>query len=363
MEEIEIKLERIRALLDKHHLDGLLLKKVSSFAWATCGAASFVNTASTDGAASLLITRTSQYVLTDNIESTRIKGEEMLEDQGWKIITRQWYGNPADLASLAGGNQIGCDGPIPDGVDLSGEISRMRALLISEENLRFRTLGRLCAETMNTAARLITPGMSEYQIAALIAGGALSREVQPIVNLIATDDRIFSYRHPLPTSKRLEKYGMLVMCGRHKGLVCSITRLVYFGRLPEELLRKSHAVARVDAEMILQTRPGKSLGDIIETARNVYSQTGFADEWMDHHQGGPAGYEPREYLAVPGSDDLISIGQVYAWNPSIRGTKSEDTILVGDDENEIITEIPDWPMIPIEYDGKKLMRPAILEIT
>ncbi len=84
---------------------------------------------------------------------------------------------------------------------------------------------------------------------------------------------------------------------------------------------------------------------------------------MDHHQGGPAGYEPREYLAVPGSDELISTGQAYAWNPSIRGTKSEDTILVGEIENEIITQIPDWPMIPIEYDGQNIKRPAILEVT
>ncbi len=322
-----------------------------------------MNSASTDGAASLLITRTGRFVLTDNIESTRLKGEEKLEDQGWKIQIRQWHGNPANLASLAGGNRIGCDGPILDGLDLSVEISRMRTLLTPEEIHRFRTLGNLCAETMNSAIRLVTPGMSEYQIAALVAGGALSREVQPIVNLIATDDRIFSYRHPLPTSKRLEKYGMLVMCGRYKGLVCSITRLVYFGHLPEELLRKSHAVARVDAGMILQTRPGSSLGDVIETARNEYSQTGFADEWMDHHQGGPAGYEPREYLAVPGSEDMISTGQAYAWNPSIRGTKSEDTILVGENENEVITQIPDWPMISIEYVGQKIKRPAILEVT
>ncbi len=260
MVELETKLERIRSLLDKHRLDGLLLKRVSSFAWATCGAASFVNSASTDGAASLLITRTGRFVLTDNIEATRLKGEEMLEDQGWRFHIRQWHGNPADLASLAGGNRIGCDGPNLDGLDLSVEISRLRALLTPEERHRFRILGNLCAETMNSATRLVTPGMSEYQIAALVAGGALSREVQPIVNLVATDDRIFSHRHPLPTSKRLEKYGMLVMCGRYKGLVCSITRLVYFGRLPEELVRKSHAVARVDAGMILQYPPWKQPG-------------------------------------------------------------------------------------------------------
>ena len=62
-----------------------------------------------------------------------------------------------------------------------------------------------------------------------------------VVNLIATDERIFNFRHPLPTHKRLERYAMLVLCGRQRGLVCSITRLVHFGRLPDDLRRKAEA--------------------------------------------------------------------------------------------------------------------------
>jgi hypothetical protein len=94
----------------------------------------------------------------------------------------------------------------------------------------------------------------------------------------------------------------------------------------------------------------------------TYARVGFADEWRLHHQGGPAGYEPREYLATPDSAEVVAEGQVYAWNPSIAGTKSEDTILVGQDGNEVLTAIQGWPMLPVIVGGQELLRPAILEI-
>jgi antitoxin VapB len=118
------------------------------------------------------------------------------------------------------------------------------------------------------------------------------------------------------------------------------------------------ACAKVDAGFITSTRPGETLGSIFERAISVYANEGYPDEWKKHHQGGAAGYEPREYLGLPGSTDVVSAGQVYAWNPSITGYKSEDTILVGENGNEVLTEIPGWPVIDVEG----IKRPAILVI-
>ena len=94
----------------------------------------------------------------------------------------------------------------------------------------------------------------------------------------------------------------------------------------------------------------------------MYRETGFADEWQLHHQGGPAGYEPREFVGTPTVTDPVTVGQAYAWNPSITGAKSEDTFLVGPNGNEVITTIPGWPMLSIDIDGQTIPRPAILEI-
>jgi len=123
------------------------------------------------------------------------------------------------------------------------------------------------------------------------------------------------------------------------------------------------AVAQVDATFIAATRPGQMLGEIFHRATAAYAETGFPDEWHLHHQGGPAGYEPREYVATPRSTDVVSVGQAYAWNPSITGTKSEDTLLVGEEGNELLTAIEDWPTLPVAVNGRTFARPAILEIT
>ena len=68
-----------------------MLERAGSFAWATCGASSYINTASSNGLASVLITPTGRYILTTNIEAPRIGNEEGLAAQGWQVIATPWY--------------------------------------------------------------------------------------------------------------------------------------------------------------------------------------------------------------------------------------------------------------------------------
>lgn len=362
MNELESKLKRIQDLLDRHQLDALLLQRVSSFAWATGGASSYVNTASSLGAARLLFTPGKRYVITDNIEATRLEQEEHLAEEGWTFHVSPWHDTGDPVPGLTEKLRLGADAPHPGAVDLSADVSHLRANLSPTEGQRIRELGRLCAQAMNNAIRAVRPGQTEHEIAAQLAQEAESLGVQAIVNLIATDERIFAFRHPLPTDKALSHYAMLVLCGRLRGLVCSITRLVHFGRLPDNVRHKAQAVAQVDAVMIDATRPGQSLAQVLQAGITAYADAGYPDEWRLHHQGGPAGYEPREAVATPASTEIIAAGQAVAWNPSITGTKSEDTILVGEQGNEVLTEIGGWPMISAAVNGRTIQRPAILEV-
>jgi antitoxin VapB len=121
------------------------------------------------------------------------------------------------------------------------------------------------------------------------------------------------------------------------------------------------AVAKVDATFIASTQTGQSLGDVFKRGIKAYAEVGYPDEWQLHHQGGLAGYEPREILATACSEEIVSLGQVYAWNPSITGTKSEDTILVTDDGSEILTAMNDWPTTEVHINGQTILRPTVLE--
>ncbi len=343
------KIFLLRALLEQHHAKAILLRRVSSFAWATEGAASYVNTATTEGAASLVITREKAHLATNNIEAPRLREEERLEEQGWEFVISPWQTPLKGLNDLLAGKTVLSDVPFGAAKDVSAEIARLRARLSPEEGESFRALGRLCAEAISATAQTIAPGMTEYEIAAILGAEAQKRGVQPIVNLVATDER--PYRHPLPTAKKLERYALLVLSGRWRGLVCSVSRMVHFGKIPAELERKTRAAARVQAAFIAHSRPGKMLGELLHVGQAAYAEAGFPGEWQHHHQGGVTGYEPREYLATPGGTDVLAAGQALAWNPTVQGAKMEETVLLGETENEILTSTPLWPVESVELPG------------
>jgi antitoxin VapB len=362
MSEFEIKQERMLALLEQRGLDALLLQRVSSFAWATCGHPSYINTAASDGVASLLVAPGKKALFTNNIEAPRLEQEDRLVEQGWEIISKPWY-DPSDLVTqFTRGQKVGADTPLAGYHDLSTEIARLRSHLTAQEGERFRSLGGLCAKAMQQVMDSIRPGQTEQEIGARLAWECEQRGVQPIAIMVASDDRLLAFRHPLPTEKKLERYGMVILCGRKWGLVASVTRLVHFGLLPAEVRRKAEAVARIDAAFIANTYPGQTLATVFEKACQAYANEGYPLEWQRHHQGGPAGYEPREFVAVPGLTEPVVSGQAYAWNPSISGAKSEDTILIGEESFETLTAVQGWPILEVEYGGRLYQRPAILEI-
>ena len=54
---------------------------------------------------------------------------------------------------------------------------------------------------------------------------------------------------------------------------------------------------------------------------------------------------------------MIEDAQAFAWNPSVPGLKSEDTVLAGAALPEVLTVDPHWPT----EDVAGLRRPLLLE--
>lgn len=352
LEEVNLKHDKLRALLEEHKADALLLRRVRNIAWVTAGAdASIVN--DTDyGVYSILITADKRSVVTNNIEAPRIHAEDKLEDLGFETSETPWHAAGADMP----------ENLVMDEGDVELSLQQLRLVLTDSEKDRLRALGKDAAAALEEACRALQPRNSEHQIAAIIASAARKRGGVAIVNLVATDERIEQFRHPLPTAKRLDKYAMLVMCMRREGLITSTTRLVHLGAAPDEVKEKIHKVAAIDAAVIAATKPGRTLGDVFADLQSAYAAQGEADQWQFHHQGGSAGYTARERIATPGDPTPIVADQVFAWNPSIVGAKSEDTILLGADGFEIVTQASEkFPQIEIEVDGQKIMRPGLME--
>jgi antitoxin VapB len=205
-------------------------------------------------------------------------------------------------------------------------------------------------------------GQTEDDLAALAAHELRQRGLVPWVLLVAADERIRRHRHPLPAGRHVERYFMLVTCAERGGLIAACSRLAHFGKVPADLAARHRAVCTVDAALIAATRPGAGFGTIFAEAQAAYAAVGFADEWRNHHQGGSTGYLPREVKAAPGESTAALADQAFAWNPSIAGTKSEDTVLCRASGPELMTPPTDWPTVRAEWKGFTMERPAILEI-
>jgi len=359
--EIAEKQLRVVEFLDAGGYDALLLARTDSFAWFTCGGQSFVSLAAEGGVGAVLIERDRKILITNNVERGRLLQEE-LAGQGFGEDISPWVDDGLDksLDRLAEGRKVASDSPVPGAIPCPADIARLRWSLTPEEVARYRSLGKDVGAAIGEAALAAAPGMTEYEVAGMLAQHCWARGVQPIVVLIAADDRLLSYRHPIPTANTVRKALMLVVCGRRHGLIVSATRIVHFGPLPVELRRKHDAVVMVDVTLNGNTIPGRRIGDVFRLGVEAYAEQGFADEWKLHHQGGPTGYAAREYRATAATEDKVLPNQAFAWNPSITGTKSEDTIIATADGPEIISSSPGFPMIEVTAAGVTLARADVL---
>lgn len=355
-EEVAAKVERVRSYMRAAGLAGVLLSRQDNFAWLTAGKDNHVVAGSDVGVASLLVTRDARFVLTNRIEAARIADEEV-GGQGWEPRTFEWY-EPGALAAtvrdiLADG-RLAADTPFPGARPLDHAFDELRADLLPDEIARYRELGRIATEAMVHAGQSLHQGWTEHEIAADLARRVTANGARPGVVLIATDERIARYRHPIPTDKRLRDYAMLVLGASKWGLQVSITRFVSFHRLNDDLRRKWLDVSRIAAYFTLATQPGRPWGELFRGATELYETLGYPQEWKLHHQGGPTGYRGRDFTATFDSPGAVSAHQAAAWNPSITGTKSEDTILVSDAGHEFLTRHGQWPMLAVEHDGQRL---------
>ena len=369
-EEYDKKSTRIRAFLGSYGLHGILLWKRAAFAWITGGRDNRVVDGTETGFAGILTTPEGRWCLADAIEAPRMRQEE-LAGTGIEVVEFPWHDELAaarqvrallaDLGLDPGKVAADVARPALDFAPLPPEFERLRWQLTPAEVDRYREGGQRASAAVEAAAMAVHPGMSEQEISGLLDHHVRAAGLVTVVNLVATDERIFRYRHPIPTAKKLERYVMLVSCCGFGGLISNLTRFVHFGQPPADLGRRQQAVADVDAAANLATRPGREFGEIFADIQAAYASAGFADEWKLHHQGGSSGYAAREVVARPGDETRVLSNQAFAWNPSITGTKSEDTMLVTSAGVEMLTAPTDaWPIIVGSSRNRTLSRAAVL---
>ena len=369
-EEIEEKLERLARVIADERLAGVLINTQPNFAWLSAGGTNGIDLSRESGAGTLLICRDGRrFVLANRIELTRLMTEQ-LNSQGYEPIDFTWEDEKANPSLVAGLARSLVTDDLPLGSDFAlgstvrvvdKAIARARYKLTTAEIDRFRVLGREAGEAIGKMARSLTPGLSEHEVARQALTALTNIGADSIVTLVAADDRLRHFRHPVPTDLRWEKSLMVVVCARRSGLIVSLTRIVCNGPIPDDLRQRTGATADVNAKLLAATRPGVSGAELYDLAARAYGEAGFPGEERLHHQGGAAGYQTRDWVAHPGCTEVVQDSQAFAWNPSITGSKVEETCIAFEDGIEIITTTQGWPAITSEANGKYIL-PDVLSL-
>jgi antitoxin VapB len=353
--ELDAKHEQLVEWLKGQGLAGVLIRRNENVAWLTGGAVELrVLTPCETGVAALLVTAAGKrYYFTTENEAPRLHDEEFGALDFEPVLFPWW----ADDTNAAAAKLAGATENSPLGSDSGGagmtpvSLAPLRAALSETEIARYRWLGTHSAAATVEALNEVEPGLSEYDLEAITAGALLRRGILPSVYLYAVDERILKYKHAVARGKRLKQYAMLNLCSRKWGLAISITRFIHFGALPADLAKNFEAAAKVNAALLNASRVGATSAGLFKVAQDAYAAVGFPGEERFHHQGGPTGYGEREWVATPAGTEVVVNNQAFAWNPSIRGGKTEDTVLLRDGVIENLTATPELPVIasaPVE---------------
>jgi Xaa-Pro aminopeptidase len=228
----------------------------------------------------------------------------------------------------------------------------------SEEIKCMRISSQIASYAMDRAIKKIDAGVRECEILAeamyvLYCNGMET----PQCNLIVTSgDGTAPLRRF--ASDRKVNWGELVFLdigGCFNGYFSDFTRTVIFGKPNEQQKKIYRAVYEMMMEIHRTMRPGNTNAAVNEAARKVVIDHGFKGHdylGLLGHSIGVTGltYPIVGEIAAVGSENIIELkpGMIFSMEPGIfipgtpggGGVRLEDTILITEDGNEVLTKTP-----------------------
>jgi Xaa-Pro aminopeptidase len=322
------KRNRVLGVLDAAGCDSVLLESHSAVAWYLEGARTHVSLAG-DPVLAVKVSKEGDEIFAFDNEADRLSGEELLAQDAANLTRVRWDASLVEAAGFVTRERV-----------LASALRSARASLLPAELARYRGLGREVAEVLTDTVLGARPDDIDQRVAAEVSSALIARGIDPLVVLVGGESRV-QHRHPLPAGVPLGRRAMLVACGRRHGLIANATRWVDWSGGSSNL---DERIRTVEAAYLDATVPGSTLAQAFLAGTRAYAVAGFdKDEWMRHHQGGAAGYAGRDPRATTTTTDVIQVDQAFAWNPSVPGSKIEDTVVVRDGHLEVLTLDGRWP--------------------
>lgn len=235
-----------------------------------------------------------------------------------------------------------------DVVDLSRHILDVRAIKEEDEVKSITKALSITEEALVRAFNELKPKVSEAMFAGLLEMYMRYLGAEGLAfNTIVASGHNSSYPHALPTSKELG-YGesIVIDLGAVYANYCSdITRTVYIGNPPNEVIKALEAVTTALSEVEDYVAPYVRVSEVDTLARKTLSKYGLS-KYFIHSVGHGVGVEVHELPRIAsGIDDTLKPGMVITLEPGVYvrgsyGVRVEDMILITNSGRKILNKLP-----------------------
>ncbi|PKI05456.1 peptidase M24 family protein [Staphylococcus xylosus] len=229
--------------------------------------------------------------------------------------------------------------------DIDQTIKELRNVKSENEIITIKKACELADKCIEIGVAFLKEGVTERQVV-----NHIENEIKAYgVNEMSFDTMVLfgdhaASPHGTPGDRQLQKDEFVLFdLGVIYDNYCSdMTRTVRFGTPSDEAQKIYNIVLKAEQEAIAAIKPGVTIKDVDDIARNIISDAGYG-EYFPHRLGHGLGLEEHEYQDVSSSNtNQFVAGMVVTvepgiYVPGVAGVRIEDDILVTEDGHESLT--------------------------
>lgn len=225
-------------------------------------------------------------------------------------------------------------------------LGNLRMRKDDEEVAALKMNAAIADRAIQTAFRMLKPGMSENDLAAVIRSHFASEGAQTKFTIVGAGPNGAFPHHQ--TGTRIIRDGDAIVVdigGRKDGYPSDITRMAVVGRPPQGYGQIHSIVEKAVQAGLAAARPGAKAKDVDAAARKVIADAGYG-EYFVHRAGHGLGIDGHEEPYINGASEvLLEEGMVFSIEPGIYlpgrfGIRLEEIVVLRENEPEILSSLP-----------------------
>jgi len=239
--------------------------------------------------------------------------------------------------------------------DIAIPCYELRSVKAPQEVERMRRAGKALAAGMQAAIDCVRPGMAEVEVLAeaeyaMAKAGSMGSSFRMQVLTHSRQMQLHPYAGRTPLE---DNAPVVIHLGAScDGYVAKMCRTVFLGAYAPESFRVYEALKDAQQAAVKRLQPGVTCGELYDAATACIEKWGYGRSWVMDHIGYGVGIRQSEFYPVisKGSSVVLQENMVVdlllptIYIPGVGGPRITDTILLGKDGPEFLTDFPAGPV-------------------